>query len=434
MRGIQSSFLSTERPAPSDDGAALQRVLIVDDSPGQLRIMRSMLERWGFTVDAAETAAEALETCTRTAPDIVISDWMMPGMSGLELCRAFRALPRESYGYFILLTAKSEKGDVAAGLDAGADDFLTKPVSAPELRARLTAGARVLTMERALSERNRQLGAALDELRALHEEIDRDLQQARTIQQALVPERSRIFGTTRVSLLLHPSGHVGGDLVGMFGQDRGRFGAYAIDVSGHGITSAMVTARVAGYLSDRFPDQNLALDRTGPESWSMAPPERMVERMNRRLVAEPGGDVYLTLAYVSGDFETGRMSLVQAGHPPPLLLRADGSLAFLGEGGLPVGLIAEARHEPVDFTMRRGDRLLLYSDGFTECPLRGGGMLGEDGLARLFAEAARHAAGEALLQDLFWRLDTARAEGVATVDDVSAVLIEYDALSAGQAA
>ncbi len=68
-------------------------------------------------------------------------------MTGLEFCRAFRALPREGYGYFILLTSKSEKTEVADGLDGGADDFLTKPVTADELRARLRAGERILAMQ-----------------------------------------------------------------------------------------------------------------------------------------------------------------------------------------------------------------------------------------------------------------------------------------------
>ena len=107
------------------------------------------------------------------------SDWMMPGMSGLEFCRAFRGLRRESYGYFILLTSKSDKAEVADGLEAGADDFLTKPVSADEMRARLRAGERLLAMQRELVDKNRLLGAALGKIQQLYDSLDRDLIEAR---------------------------------------------------------------------------------------------------------------------------------------------------------------------------------------------------------------------------------------------------------------
>ena len=114
-------------------------VLIVDDSRLQRKILSSSVKRWGFEVLEAGTGAAALEICRDTPPDIVLSDWMMPGMNGLEFCDAFRKLPEENYGYFILLTSKSEKDEVARGLQAGADDFLTKPVNAHELRARISA-------------------------------------------------------------------------------------------------------------------------------------------------------------------------------------------------------------------------------------------------------------------------------------------------------
>ena len=124
----------------------------------------------------------------------------------------------------------------------GADDFLIKPLEADELRARISAGARILEMQRELSEKNRLIESALEELKLAHDAIDKDLMQARKIQQSLVPELTRKFGKSRVSLLLKPCGHIGGDLVGMFSPGPNRLEFYSIDVSGHGITSAMMTA------------------------------------------------------------------------------------------------------------------------------------------------------------------------------------------------
>ncbi len=406
----------------------MQRVLVVDDSPLQLRILSAMLGRWGIEVHCVESAEAALALCPTLAPDMVLSDWMMPGMDGLEFCRRFRALPRDAYGYFILLTSKSEKGEVVRGLDAGADDFLTKPVNADELRARINAGARVLSMQRELSDKNRVISDTLAKLQAVYDAIDNDLKQARRIQEALVPNRSAVFGTSRVSLLLKPCGHVGGDLVGMFSPEPGALGAYSIDVSGHGITSALVTARVADYLSARFPDQNLALDRTARPGQSLRPPEEVAALLNERLSGDTGVAEYLTMLYFRADLSSGRVDMVQAGHPPPLLLRADGSAEFVGDGGLPIGLVDEARYDRQSLQLGSGDRLLLYTDGFSEAVMKDGAMLDEVGLLRLVRETAQDGCGTEFLDDLFWRLTLAMDAETGLQDDVSATLLEFDVL------
>jgi len=128
-------------------------VLVVDDSKAQRRILSVNLARWGYKVLEAASGAEALEICKSDGINLVVSSWMMPEMSGLEFCKAFRDLRDDRYGYFILLTSNSEKAEIAQGLDVGADDFLTKPISANEFRARIRAGERILTMERELTKK-----------------------------------------------------------------------------------------------------------------------------------------------------------------------------------------------------------------------------------------------------------------------------------------
>ncbi|WP_300438340.1 fused response regulator/phosphatase [uncultured Mameliella sp.] len=418
---------------PSGLTGAIQRVLVVDDSRAQLKMVETMVRRWGYEVMTADSGHQALEIIRRTPPDLILSDWMMPGMTGLEFCRHFRKLSQNGYGYFILLTSKSEKDDIAKGLDAGADDFLTKPVNAHELRARITAGERIVSMERQLSEKNRQVSDALEELREIHTAIDNDLRQARTIQQSLVPERICEVLTSRVSLLLRPCGHVGGDLVGVFKPGFGRLGLYSIDVSGHGITSAMVTARVAGYLSSTFPEQNVALERRFDQFYAMREPAETAQLLNQRLAADPGVEEYLTMAYVAADLASGRMRMVQAGHSPPLLLRADGSHDFIGDGGLPIGLVDEVSYDQHDFQLQSGDRLLLYSDGFTEAVMKNGEMLGDDGLVEIFRESARFGSGPDLLEDMFWRLTQQMESAAKLGDDVSAALLEFDVLKDARA-
>jgi sigma-B regulation protein RsbU (phosphoserine phosphatase) len=368
------------------DFGAIQKVLVVDDSRLQRRILVASLKKWGFEVFEADNGEAAIEICANTPPDLVLSDWVMPGMSGLEFCRAFRALDCDQYSYFILLTSKSEKQEVARGLDAGADDFLIKPLEADELRARISAGARILDMQRELSEKNRMIETALEELRVAHDAIDKDLMQARKIQESLVPELTREFGKSRVSLLLKPCGHIGGDLVGMFSPGVNRLGFYSIDVSGHGITSAMMTARLGGYLSSNHFDQNVAMEKRFDKFYALLPPEQVAEMLNSRLMADAGVEEYFTMVYAIIDLRNGHLKLVQAGHPHPLMLRADGTTEFLGEGGLPIGLLPDVKFHRIETYMQPGDKLLLYSDGFTECSIADGGLLAGPG-AELRARA-----------------------------------------------
>lgn len=404
-------------------GPFRRKILVVDDSRVQRRILSASLQRWGYCVLEADSGLAALAICAREPVDMILSDWMMPGMTGPEFCRAFRARPRDGYGYFILLTSKSDKSAVAEGLEAGADDFLTKPLNSEELRARLTAGERILRMERELQDKNRLVSSTLSQLQAVYDSLDRDLVQARKLQQSLVRERARDFGPAQVSLLLRPSGHVGGDLVGFFPIGAGHVGCYAIDVAGHGVTSALLTARLAGMFSGDATEQNIALAADPAGRRVGRDPAAVAALMNRQMLAELETEHYCTLAYAEVDLGSGRVRLVQAGHPHPALLRADGTVEYLGEGGLPVGLFADAAYQGFEVTLRRGDRLLLVSDGVTECPEPGGAELGEDGLARMMHRLS-DLRGPAFLEALMWDLHRF-AGGADLQDDVSAVLVEY---------
>ncbi|WP_245838167.1 PP2C family protein-serine/threonine phosphatase [Tropicimonas sediminicola] len=401
-----------------------RRVLIVDDSRLQRRILSASLGRWGYVVEEAASGPEALERCRSNAPDIVISDWVMPEMNGPEFCRQFRAMNRESYGYFILLTSKSEAGEVAHGLDAGADDFLTKPVSGDELRARLNAGERVLRMEEELVDKNRLLSSTLEELRTLYDSLDSDLVEARKLQQSLVKERFRDFGGSQISLLLRPSGHVGGDLVGFFPINAHRIAAFAIDVSGHGVASALMTARLAGYLSGSSPEQNIALYEGEFGIYDAHPPEEVAAELNRLTLTEMDTETYFTLVFADIDLISGDVRLVQAGHPHPAIQRADGRVEFIGSGGLPVGLIPDADYLPVTARLAPGDRLLIFSDGVTECEDPGGGMLDDSGLAELLT-AHGERRGPDLMEAMTWELSRHSGDSEFT-DDISAVLFEFD--------
>ncbi|KPP86447.1 MAG: Serine phosphatase RsbU, regulator of sigma subunit [Rhodobacteraceae bacterium HLUCCO07] len=403
------------------------RVLVVDDSRLQRHILKASLKRWGYEVLEAESGHDAIGICKDIEPDMVISDWMMPGMNGLEFCKAFRAMDRESYGYFILLTSKSEKNEVAHGLDNGADDFLTKPVNAAELRARLNAGERILRMERELTEKNRLIKHALEKIQSLYYSIDSDLIEAKKLQQSLIRERFRDFGCAQVSLMLHPSGHVGGDLVGFFPVNETRIGLFSIDVSGHGISSALMTARLAGYLSSTAPEQNIAIRAIAGGGQDSISPARVVENLNRLVLDEMDTEHYFTLLLADVDLASGHVRMAQAGHPHPLVQRADGTIEQDGPGGLPVGLFPGASYEEFSVTLQPGDRLMIFSDGITECPDPDGVLLNEQGLESMLHRLA-DMRGTALLESVIWNLSEFAGNGDFP-DDVSAVLFEYQRLA-----
>jgi sigma-B regulation protein RsbU (phosphoserine phosphatase) len=398
-------------------------VMVVDDSRAQRHILSLHLRRWGYVVSEFASADEALDHCRTDPVDIVISDWMMPGLSGLEFCRAFRGLAHESYGYFVLLTSKSEKTEIADGLEAGADDFLTKPVSGGELRARLRAGERMLAMQAELLAKNRVIVSTLEELQKIYDSLDRDLIEARKLQQTLVRDRFRDFGTAQASLLLRNSGRVGGDLVGTFRIDADRIAIYSIDVSGHGVASAMMTARLAGFLTGTSPEQNLVF-RTGVGgAHEVLVPGAVAERFNRLMLEEIQAEQYFTMAYADVNLTSGLATLVQAGHPHPMLIRKSGQVEVIGTGGLPIGLIPGATYDCATIELAPGDRLFLMSDGITECPATDGPDFGEEGLIRSLVKS-RHLAGPALLEALVWDL-AHHAGSDSFPDDVSGVILDF---------
>jgi phosphoserine phosphatase RsbU/P len=410
--------------------AVPRHVLVVDDSRAQRHMLSMQLRRWGYRVTECETAFAALDHCRTDDIDIIISDWMMPGMTGLEFCREFRGMGRESYGYFVLLTSKSEKTEIADGLEAGADDFLTKPVASNELRARLRAGERMLAMQAELLSKNKVIVSTLVELQKLYDSLDRDLIEARKLQQTLIRDRARDYGWSKASLLLRNSGRVGGDLVGSFEADKNRVVVYSIDVSGHGVASAMMTARLAGFLTGSSPDQNLAFDRGLVGQQVLLTPDAVAEKFNRLMLEEIQAEQYFTMVFAVIDRITGRASLVQAGHPHPMLIRKSGEVIQLGDGGLPIGLIPDAPYERFEVNMSPGDRLVLVSDGFTECPMPGGQDFGVDGLTESLKKSA-HLAGVDLLEALVWDL-TLQSGGDSFPDDVSGVVFDLMGQDSGE--
>jgi two-component system sensor histidine kinase/response regulator len=195
-----------DRAMHADGGGML--ILLADDDAVTRKRMTRLLVEAGYEVDAVADGITALDKMTQRYYPILVTDWEMPGMDGIDLCKAVRNLQLDGYVYTLLLTGRDAKDNVIAGLEAGADDYLVKPVHEPELIARLNAGRRILALEhslRASGDRNRLL---IENTSAVPWELDRDscriIYLAPQMQAVFAVAADRVPASASFPDLLHP--------------------------------------------------------------------------------------------------------------------------------------------------------------------------------------------------------------------------------------
>ena len=405
------------------------KILVVDDAIDIKIYLGELLRKWGFQVVLANDGVEARELLEKEPIKLVISDWVMPHMSGVELCRSIRASAVPHYVYFILLTGRNADNDLLAGMEAGADDFLTKPFNADELHARIKAAQRVLHLEQVLAERNHALMHANRQLQESHDTINRDLEAAAVMQRSMLPEADYTLGLNTQSLFC-PAAVVAGDIFSYLKLDDSHLAFYHIDVAGHGVRSAMLSFTLGKVLSstaeEGSPVKQAGTNQLGTEC--ITSPAAVVAELNRRFQDNNDATPYFTMIYGIIHTSTGDVRMCQAGHPHPFRISRDGSIEHLGNGGFPVGLLPDVHYENTEFTLHPGDRLFCYSDGISECMNADEHPFGSERLVEHMLQSCRRPLQETLtglstrLQD--WR------RGDPFDDDVSLIAIEYDAAQA----
>jgi len=389
------------------------KALVVDDDPMGVLLLSAFLEGRGYTVENAGDGLEALDRLASGDFNVVITDREMPRMDGVSLCREIRARARNSYVYCIMLTASSDEASLVTAMEAGVDDFLGKPLRPAELGARLHAAERVLALEAGLASRNRRLAEA-------HAQLSRELDLARSMQLGLLPAPAD-FGRVRFDWLFEASSYVGGDTLDYFPLGERHLCFYLIDVSGHGVSAAMMAFNAQHQLLGLSQQVGGPMLKQGQDLAATA--VAVVTEYNRRFMQMKETSLYLTMVYGLLDTTTWRAALVQAGHPPPLYAQP-GSNAFapVGDGGLPIGVVANAQYDAYCVAMDPGARLILYSDGATECSNARGAAYGEERLLNVVAaQRAMPLAdtGDALHRELVgWR------NGEAFEDDVTVLALE----------
>ena len=408
-------------PAAAESTSSPPVALIAEDSRIQAKILESRLQQAGYIVHVGGDGAAALDLAQQHKPDVIISDIEMPRMTGYEFCRAVKQDPALSDVPVILLSTLADSVDIIKGLDAGADNYVTKPYDPNYLLARVDAlrntpvdeaapgdelavtlagqtfrvksGRRqvlnllVSTFENAV-EKNRELhrlneqltlakeklqqwNAELETLNgkldAANERMSHDLQAAARVQQSLLPSGDLSCPGIEFAWQYTPCNELAGDFLNFFRLDDRHLALFVVDVSGHGAASALLAVAVGRLLTPHASETSL-LVRPDPETGGVriTPPAEVARELNRRFPMESQNNLYFTMTYGVLDTHTHELTYVVAGHPPAVLVAADAPPRFLPGDGFAVGMIDGIDYDEHRLQLRPTDRLYLYSDGVPE--------------------------------------------------------------------
>jgi sigma-B regulation protein RsbU (phosphoserine phosphatase) len=378
------------------------RVLVVEDEEISAIVLSENLRGLGFEVTLAHDGEEGWQRFNENEFSILIVDWMMPKLDGLELCRRVRASGGDSYTYVILLTGRSEREDRIEALRGGADDFLTKPVDPAELQARLNVATRIMSSEAAL----RKANAVLQEAQQREAELGSEIQ--RTLLLGAAPASVPNLSISSLSLA---SQHVAGDFVDFYLHADGITDILAGDVMGKGIPASMVAAGVKSAIEK-------SLVRLLGQGFLPTPCE-VLQRVARIAVRELIElNTFVTLCYVRYDATANELCYVNCGHPQVLHWRASDSTShFLPTSTVPMGFVENDTFPETKISVGAGDLFLIYSDGITDLRLPSGGTLGQDGFLAWIDELA-HLPLDEIMSSLQSLRDSGRAD-----DDVTCIAI-----------
>lgn len=339
----------------------MDRVLIIEDEAINQLILKQTLSQQGYEVAVASDGKTGLELAQSFSPTLIICDWMMPEMNGLEVCQAVKADADMSSMFFILLTARTELKDRINGLDSGADDFLNKPIQPQELLARVRAGLRIYHAAQSL----RSLTV---ELQTQQEKLSEELNQAANYVMSLLPQS--LSGKVEVASQFLPSAQLGGDCFDFYWLDDDHLVVYVLDVSGHGLGSALPSVSMQQVLrSQSLPNANFY------------DPSSVLTGLNSIFQMSPQNPRFFTIWYGLYQYSTQRLTYASAGHPPAWLMAPNGDIQHIGQSGqLPIGLFPTTTYQCDQCDIKPGSILYSFSDGLYEIPQADGSLWDYEGL------------------------------------------------------
>ena len=321
-----------------------EEILVVDDDPTSRRLLTRILSTAGFVCREATDGTQALETLRGAVPSLLLLDFDMPGLNGAEVLQRLRVDSNPAIAQLpaIMLTGHGGEESEVLCLEAGADDFVTKPINQAVLRARIETQLRLRSMRRQLQQQN-------NELEAWRVNLERDLAAARLTQQSLIPQKPPPLPGWEVAACYRPVIQVGGDIYGWIRMTDGRTLFWIADATGHGASAALLTT-LAKLL---FHHGSVEHQR----------PAAIMHAVNSDFRSIFGARSFMTAMCVALDPTSGRASVVGAGHPPLLVARRSGSWEAISSSAPPLGLVDRSEFVETNVDLAPGDLFFLHTDG-----------------------------------------------------------------------
>ena len=402
---LNAIFVNRVRPdsmngqPPKPEPRPPRRILAVDDDPLSCHLLNHVLSNAGFAVTTATDGGVAMELIRDTPPDLVILDFEMPGLSGIDLCKKIRGDPEPGLNELpvVMLTAHSTEADEIRCWEAGANDFVSKPVSRSVLVARIKTQLRLQALGRELRAQNEELARWRDEREA-------DLEAARFTQQVILPAKPPDFKGWKIHSLYLPTIQVGGDIFGWRPGADGAWIFWIADATGHGASAALFTALASLLFNDG--------------GAMVTSPGALLERVNGRFYSVFNGHSIMSACCLLVH-PGGKMCFANAGHPPLLIRRLNGAVEPVTDRETMLGIHKRLKFTDTETSIMPGETALLFTDGLYSLLDKEGRRMEESAVRDAFAGVSSHRPiPDALLSTL-----KAGSNGGAFLDDVAAVSI-----------
>lgn len=339
-------------------------ILIVDDTPANLRLLSQMLVGRGYEVRAVTSGARALESVSVSAPDLILLDIKMAEMDGYEVCQHLKEDERSRDIPVIFISALDDIQDKITAFKVGGVDYITKPFQLEEVLARTETHLRLRQLQRYLEEANTKMS---------HE-----LGMAAKMQQNFIPHELPKLPGYELIAALKPARETSGDFFDVYELPDGRYGILIADVVDKGVAAAL------------FMVLSWSLIRTYAREFTTQP-EKVFDAVNQRLLQDTEARQYVTAFYGILDPHNGELIYSNAGHLPPLLVhQADGGMQKLERTGIPLGIFEEQTWKASTVVISPGELLVFYTDGVPDAQNSKGEFFGEERLL----SAIRNRSGE----------------------------------------
>ena len=353
------------------------KILIADDSVVDRRFLSRILGKAGYEVLLAEDGEQATNVLLHERPNIVLLDIMMPKKDGYQVCAELKDDQQLQDIPVIFLSALGDTQRRVKGLELGAADYIAKPFHRNEVLVRVKNQLEIQKLTRSLL-------AANEALVEKQRRLDEDLRAAEEVQKSLIPTTPPDIPGVKIASLSSPCDTIGGDIFNVFPLDENNWGIFMVDVSGHGLSSAMVTVSVSQTLSVEH-GNTVKRATSEPPYYEIPSPVTVLEELDRQYPIDRF-DKFFTISYLVLNPHTRTVRYSSAAHPMPVIVRADGSLDSLPAGGTIIGLGGRIPFEEGESRIHPGDRLFVYTDGIVECTNTKNECYGEDRLYNILID------------------------------------------------